>query len=43
MARIGLKNINMSFGTNGMSTTALENINLSIDDGDFVSLIGSRF
>src|SRR5271157_458744 len=40
MARIGLKNINMSFGTNGMSTTALENINLSIDDGDFVSLIG---
>ena len=40
MARIGLKNINMSFGTNDMSTTALENINLSIDDGDFVSLIG---
>ncbi len=40
MAKIGMKNINMSFGTNGKSTIALENINLNVSDGDFVSLIG---
>ncbi len=40
MAKIGLENINMSFGSNGTSTAALENINLRVGDGDFVSLIG---
>lgn len=40
MTTIGLKNINMSFGSNGSKVNALENINLNISDGDFVSLIG---
>jgi NitT/TauT family transport system ATP-binding protein len=40
MVRIELKNINMLFGKNGTSTAALENVSLSINDGDFVSLIG---
>lgn len=40
MARIELKNITMTFGINGTSTTALDDINLDINDGDFVSLIG---
>ena len=40
MARIGLENIIMSFGTNGKRSTILEDINLQVNDGDFVSLIG---
>ena len=40
MARLGLKDITVSYGTNGKRTTALHNINLNIEDGDFVSLIG---
>lgn len=40
MTKIGLKNIFMSFGMNGGRTTALENVSLSVSDGDFVSLIG---
>jgi len=40
MARIGLENIIMSFGINGKRSTILEDINLQVNDGDFVSLIG---
>jgi NitT/TauT family transport system ATP-binding protein len=40
MARLGLKDITVSYGTNGRRTTALDKINLDIEDGDFVSLIG---
>lgn len=40
MARLGLKDIIVSYGTNASRTTALDNINLNIEDGDFVSLIG---
>lgn len=40
MARIGLENIIMSFGTNSKRSTVLEDINLHVNDGDFVSLIG---
>lgn len=40
MVRVGLKDIIVSYGTNGCRTTALDNINICIDDGDFVSLIG---
>ena len=40
LARIGLENIIMSFGTNGKRSTVLEDINLQVNDGDFVSLIG---
>ena len=40
MARLGLKDITVSYETNEKRTTALHNINLNIEDGDFVSLIG---
>lgn len=40
MARLRLKDIIVSYGMNASRTTALDNINLNIEDGDFVSLIG---
>ena len=40
MARLGLKDITVSYETNGKRTTALDKIILNIEDGDFVSLIG---
>jgi NitT/TauT family transport system ATP-binding protein len=40
MVRVGLKNIIVSYGTNGNRTVALDNVSLCVDDGDFVSLIG---
>lgn len=40
MAKIELKNITMSFGMNGTKLTAVDNVCLSVDNGDFVSLIG---
>ncbi len=40
MAKIELKNISVSFGLNGSQLTALDDVSLSVNDGDFVSLIG---
>lgn len=40
MARIGLKDIIVSYGKNGSRTVALDNVNLDVSNGQFVSLIG---
>ncbi len=40
MARIELRGISMSYGTNGTKMAALDNVDLNVGDGNFVSLIG---
>ncbi len=40
MAAISLQNIGMTYGNNGSRCIALQNVNLTIRDGEFVSLIG---
>lgn len=40
MASISLENVSMVYNSNGNSTTALKDLNLRVEDGDFISLIG---
>lgn len=40
MAIIELKNISMVFRTKDVETTALENVNLEVEKGEFVSIMG---
>jgi len=40
MATIELRNISMLYGANGTQHTALDNVNLKIREGEFLSLIG---
>lgn len=40
MATINLQNISMAYGNNGSRCIALDNVNLNIREGEFVSLIG---
>ena len=40
MASIQLQDISKTYGSNGMSHTALSGVNLHIADGEFISLIG---
>jgi len=40
MARIDLKGITMAFGMNGTGLTALKDVDLGVNNGDFISLIG---
>jgi NitT/TauT family transport system ATP-binding protein len=40
MATIDLKDLSLSYGNNGTAHKALSDVNLSIEDGEFVSLIG---
>jgi NitT/TauT family transport system ATP-binding protein len=40
MARIELRNVSMTFGSNGTSTHALDSVSLQVHDGEFIALIG---
>ncbi|MBZ0149130.1 MAG: ATP-binding cassette domain-containing protein, partial [Pseudorhodoplanes sp.] len=40
MTILQLKNVSKSYGSNGSRTLVLDNISLSVEDGEFVAIIG---
>lgn len=40
MAIINLQNVNKIYRTNDIETVALENVNLEVEKGEFISIMG---